>query len=69
MTIKSNYPAVGPQKPTCTRRLKLYSVQNNLLALATGELAHELNCKMGPLLRERRAHSGSPSLGLVPWVL
>ena len=42
---------------------KLHPVQVNLLALATEELAHKLNCKAEPQPRELKANLGSHSLG------
>ena len=61
---KQKHPAIYPQQPTITGKLKLkHSVQVNLLILATGKLAHKLNCNAEPKPRESRANSGSPSLG------
>ena len=60
---KQKHPAIGPQQSTSIMRLKLHSVQVNLLALATKELAHQLNCKAQPQPRELRANLGSHSLG------
>ena len=60
---KQKHPAIYPQQPTSTEKLKLHSVQVNLLILATGKLAHKLNCNPEPKPRESRANSGSPSLG------
>ena len=60
---KKKHPAIYPQQPTSIGRLKLHSVQVSLLILATGKLAHKLNCNAEPKPRESRANSGSPSLG------
>ena len=60
---KQKHPAIYPQQPTSTEKLKLHSVQVNLLILATGKLAHKLNCNAEPKPRESMANSGSPSLG------
>ena len=40
---KQNYPAIYPQQPTSIGRLKLHSLQVNLLMLATGKLPYRLN--------------------------
>ena len=66
---KQKYPAIYPQQPTCIGRLKLHSLQVNLVILATGKLAHRLNCKAEPQPRESRANSGSHSLGQGPCLL
>ena len=60
---KQKHPAIYPQQPTSIGRLKIQSVQVSLLILATGKLAHKLNCNAELKPRESRANTGSPSLG------